>query len=48
MHLRYDRLFNAIILIVALLFVMLFIGLALHDTQAYQHELRAYTQSQAP
>jgi cytochrome c oxidase subunit 4 len=48
MHLRYDRLFNGLILIVALLFVVLFISLALTDTQAYQHELRAYNQTQSP
>ena len=48
MHLRYDRLFNGLILIVALLFVVLFISVALTDTQAYQHELRAYNQTQSP
>jgi cytochrome c oxidase subunit IV len=49
MHLFYDHLFNGVILIVAMLFVMLFISLALMDTTQYQPELRAYTQeSQAP
>ena len=48
MHLRYDRLFYGVILIVALLFVALFISLALTDTEAYQHELRAYNQTQQP
>jgi cytochrome c oxidase subunit IV len=33
MHLRYDRPFNAVILISALLFVTLFVGLALTDTK---------------
>jgi cytochrome c oxidase subunit 4 len=33
MHLRYDRPFNGIILISALLFVTLFVGLALTDTK---------------
>jgi cytochrome c oxidase subunit IV len=48
MHLRYDNLFNGVILIVAMLFVMLFISLALMDTQEYQPTIRAYDQSQAP
>ena len=39
MHLRYDRPFNAIVLITALLFVTLFVGLALTDTKAYQPEM---------
>jgi len=39
MHLRYDRSFNAIVLIVAILTLMLFIGLALLDTNSYADEL---------
>lgn len=39
MHMRYDHPFNAIVFIGALLFVMLFVGLALIDTRAYQPEL---------
>jgi cytochrome c oxidase subunit 4 len=39
MHLRYDRPFNAVILISALAFVALFIGLALLDTREYQPDL---------
>lgn len=39
MHLRYDSPFNAIVLIGALLFVVLFVGLALLDTSHYQYEL---------
>ena len=39
MHLRYDRPFNAVILISALAFVALFIGLALLDTKEYQSDL---------
>lgn len=39
MHLRYDRPFNAIVLISSLVFVILFIGLALLDTSAYQGEI---------
>jgi cytochrome c oxidase subunit IV len=39
MHLRYDRPFNGLILIGALLFVMLFVSLALMDTHEYQATL---------
>jgi cytochrome c oxidase subunit 4 len=39
MHLRYDSPFNAIVFVGALLFVMLFVVLALMDTRAYQVEL---------
>lgn len=36
MHLRYDSPFNGIVLISALFFVAIFIGIALLDTQHYQ------------
>jgi len=39
MHLRYDNPFNAMLLCAALLFVLLFIGLTLMDTLAYQPEV---------
>jgi cytochrome c oxidase subunit IV len=39
MHLRYDRPVNAIIFLGTLLFVLLFVGLALVDTTSYQHDL---------
>ncbi len=39
MHLRYDNPFYAIVLVTALVFVMLFIGLALLDTQQYHPTL---------
>jgi len=39
MHLRYDSPFYGVVLIIALLFVMLFIGLALMDTEQYQSTL---------
>lgn len=39
MHLRWDSPFNAIVLIAALLFVVLFIGIALTDTSEYQPEI---------
>jgi cytochrome c oxidase subunit 4 len=39
MHLRYDRLFHGFVFLGAILFVMLFIGLALMDTTAYRPDL---------
>lgn len=39
MHLRYDRPVNLIIFLGALLFVFLFVGMALLDTQSYQPDL---------
>jgi cytochrome c oxidase subunit 4 len=37
MHLRWDSPFNGMVLIVALLFVAIFIGFAVLDTQQYRH-----------
>lgn len=42
MHLRYDRPFNAVVLVSALLFVMLFCALTLMDARAYQPDIQAY------
>jgi cytochrome c oxidase subunit 4 len=39
MHLRYDAPVNAIVFVVALLFLALFVGLALLDTTTYQPDL---------
>ena len=39
MHLRWDRPFNAVVLISALVFFMIFVGLALMDAWHYQSEL---------
>ena len=39
MHMRYERPFNAVVLITALAFVTLFVSLTLMDSQAYQPEL---------
>jgi cytochrome c oxidase subunit 4 len=39
MHMRYARPMNAIVFIAALLFVMLFVSIALIDTQAYAPDL---------
>jgi cytochrome c oxidase subunit 4 len=41
MHLRWDSPFNALAIIAALLFVCLFIGLALLDSNAYQSIIKA-------
>ena len=42
MHLRYERPFNAVVLVCALLFVMLFCSLVLMDTRTYQPDIQAY------
>jgi len=39
MHLRYDRPINGIVLLTALLFVLLFVGLALTDTLEYAPDM---------
>lgn len=39
MHMRYDRPFNAVVFVGALLFVALFVAITLIDTAAYQPEL---------
>lgn len=39
MHLRWDRPINAIIFLGTLLFVLLFVGIALTDTASYQPEM---------
>jgi cytochrome c oxidase subunit 4 len=47
MHLRYDSPFNAIIIITALMFVMLFVGFALMDSRAYQPDIQTWQEKQA-
>ena len=42
MHLRYEKPFNAIVLICALLFIVLFAGLTLMDSFGYQPNVDAY------
>ena len=39
MHLKYDRPFNAVVLVSSIFFVMLFLGLALMDTLHYRKDL---------
>jgi len=39
MHLRWDRPFNAVVLIAALIFVVVFVGLAMLDTFNYQPDI---------
>lgn len=48
MHLRYDSLYNGMILILALLFVILFISFSLIDTGEYQESLVPPTVAQVP
>jgi len=45
MHLRYDSPFNSLILVSVLLFLTLFIGIALMDTEAYQPRIEARNQA---
>jgi cytochrome c oxidase subunit 4 len=45
MHLRYDHPFNGLLFLVALVFLGLFMGLVLLDTQQYQPDIDAYQQS---
>ncbi len=40
MHLRYDSSFNALILVVAILFTTLFIAITLKNTEIYTHDLK--------
>jgi cytochrome c oxidase subunit 4 len=48
MHLKYDQPFHAVILIGALLFVMLFIGIAMLDSGQYQSEIQQWQSQQPP
>jgi cytochrome c oxidase subunit 4 len=41
MHLRYEKPFNAVILVAALAFVLLFVGITLQDTLQYQPNIQA-------
>jgi cytochrome c oxidase subunit IV len=45
MHLRYDQPFNALIFIAALVFLSLFISLALLDTLQYQPDIQSWQQA---
>jgi cytochrome c oxidase subunit IV len=42
MHLRYDNPFNAIVFLVAILFIALFISITLLDTTQYQPDIRQW------
>lgn len=44
MHLRYDHPLNAIVLIAALLFVAVFVGIVMLDAGAYQPTIQEYQQ----
>lgn len=45
MHLRFDHPFNAVILLAALLFLVLFLSLTLLDTEQYQGDIQQFQQS---
>jgi len=45
MHLRYDSLFNGVVLIAALVFVMLFIAVSLMDTNQYEPTRQPFEQA---
>lgn len=44
MHLQHDKLFNSILLIGAVLFTGLFIGMAVLDSEQYQPEVQEYSE----
>ena len=46
MHLKWDRPLNAVIFISSLLFVVLFIGFAMTDTEEYQPDIASFTSTQ--
>lgn len=48
MHLKYDKPFNALLLIFSLVFAALFISLSLVDSRAYQPEIKLYSEQDAP
>jgi cytochrome c oxidase subunit 4 len=45
MHLRYDHPFNAVVLLAALLFLFIFVSLALLDSTVYQPDIRAWQEA---
>jgi cytochrome c oxidase subunit 4 len=46
MHLRYDYPFYGLVLVTALLFLAIFLGLTLLDTLQYQPDIQAWQQAQ--
>jgi cytochrome c oxidase subunit 4 len=46
MHLLYDKPFNKMLFFAAFLFVALFIGITLMDSNQYQGDIRAYQSEQ--
>ena len=48
MHLKWDSKFNALVLISSCLFVFLFIGLALTDTEEYQPQIQKWAAQEEP
>ena len=48
MHLRYDRPVNALVFVVALLFLAVFLSITLLDTQQYQGNIRRFQRDNPP
>jgi cytochrome c oxidase subunit 4 len=46
MHLRYDSPFNGLVLVTALLFLALFLGVTLLDVTGYQPDVQSFQQTQ--
>ncbi len=47
MHLRYDKFFNVLLLVFSLVFVALFIGFSLLDSEQYQPQIEQYYNANA-
>lgn len=47
MHLQHDKLFNSVLLIGATIFMVLFIGMVLLDSQQYQLQIKDYSGDKA-
>lgn len=43
MHLQHDKLFNSVLMIGAVVFMVLFIGMVLLDSNEYQPQIKSYT-----
>jgi cytochrome c oxidase subunit 4 len=47
MHLRYDKPFNVLLMLFTLVFVAIFVGMTLVDSQSYQPEISSFDQAAA-
>ncbi len=48
MHLQHDKLLNSIVLIGSVVFLVLFVGMVLLDSNEYQHQIDEYIYDTAP